>query len=94
MTVPLMEALTPQQFKAIPLLERLEVVRERGEYIGSRSHVGHRVHLYVLDGFCCEVWMRLGLFQVEWIEVATNVDILSEYVKLDTKDLLRSSGGG
>ena len=87
-----MEALTPQRFKAMPLMERMEVVRERGEYIGSRSHVGHRVHLYVLDGFCCEVWMLLGLFQVEWIEVATNVEILSEYVKLDMNDLLGRSG--
>lgn len=89
-----MEALTPKLFKAMPLVGRLEVLKQRGEYLGSRGHGGHRVHLYVLDGFYSEVWMRLGLDQVEWIEVATNIEILSEYVKLDTKDLLGRSEDG
>jgi hypothetical protein len=33
--------------------------------------------------------MRLGLNQAEWIEVARNLDILSEYVPLDPGSLLR-----
>jgi hypothetical protein len=39
------------------------------------------------EGYFCEVWMRLGLDHVEWIEVATNEEVLSEYVKLDLKAL-------
>lgn len=81
------------RFRAMPLTERLEGVRNSGEYLGSRQHGGHRVHLYRMgpkggEGFFCEVWMRLGLNYVEWIEVATNREVLSEYVKLDLKDLL------
>ncbi len=82
-----------KRFKALRLTERLEQVRATGEYLGSRRHMGHRVHLYRMgdspvDAFFCEVWMRLGLNYVEWIEVASNDTILSEYVKLDLKDLL------
>lgn len=64
---------------------RLEAVRSEGEYLGSRAHVGYRVHLYRMDGFFCELWMRLGWDQVEWIEVARNQEVLTEYVKLDLR---------
>lgn len=82
-----------ERFRMLPVTERLELVRETGEYLGSRTHGGHNVHLYRMgakggEGFFCEVWMRLGLKYVEWIEVATNEEVLSEYVRLDLKDLL------
>ncbi|MCW5898262.1 MAG: hypothetical protein KIT10_03245 [Flavobacteriales bacterium] len=72
-----------KRFMALPLTERLACVRADGEYLGSRAHGGHRVHLYRMEGFFCEVWMRLGLSCVEWIEVARNQDVLTEYVHLD-----------
>jgi hypothetical protein len=67
---------------------RLERVKAEGEYLGSRVHGGHQVHLYRMGpagsaGFFCEVWMRLGLRYVEWVEVAERLDILQEYVHLD-----------
>lgn len=82
-----------RRFKALRLTERLEYVRANGEYLGSREHGGHRVHLYRIgennsEAFFCEVWMRLGLHYVEWIEVASNMGILSEYVTVDVKSLL------
>ncbi len=66
---------------------RLEAVKAEGEYLGSRGHGGHRVHLYRMEGFFCEVWMRLGWDQVEWIEVARNTEVLSEYVRIDLDGL-------
>ncbi len=74
-------------FIRLDRMGRLDAVRAGGEYLGSRVHGGHRVHLYRMDGFFCEVWMRLGWDQVEWIEVARNTEVLSEYVRLDLKDL-------
>lgn len=75
------------EFTRLDLPHRLDAVRVEGEYIGSRVHGGHRVHLYRMDGFFCELWMRFGWDQVEWIEVARNTDVLSEYVHLDLKGL-------
>jgi hypothetical protein len=82
-----------REFRALPITDRLDRVKSEGEYLGSRQHGGHRVHLYRMgpkgtEGFFCEVWMRLGLNYVEWIEVANNPELLSEYVELDLKDLL------
>ncbi len=66
---------------------RLVAVRSEGEHLGSRGHGGHRVHLYRMDGFFCEIWMRVGWQDVEWIEVARSTEVLSEYVKLDLRGL-------
>jgi hypothetical protein len=77
-----------RSFKSLPLIQRVERLRDLGTYIGSRLHGGHHVHLYQLAGFHVELWMRVGLREVEWAEVVHNMDILSEYVKFDPKDLL------
>ncbi len=86
-----MDDMAARRFMARPLSERLELVRIHGNYLGSRQHGGHRVHLYAMEGYFCELWMRLGLNYVEWIEVARNDDQLSEYVKLDPGDLFNGS---
>jgi hypothetical protein len=91
-----MEPLSPataRDFMALSRIDRLAAVRATGEYLGSRTHGGHRVHLYRMGptgggGFFCEVWMRLGLHYVEWIEVARNEAVLSDYVDLDLRSLL------
>ncbi len=85
-----MPGTSEKEFKALSLARRLAQVRAEGEYIGSRKHGGHMVHLYSMSGFFCEVWMRLGWDNVEWIEVAGNPEVLSEYVRLDPGDLLNS----
>lgn len=77
--------MTEQEFIKLHRFERLAWVRSRGEYLGSRGHGGHRAHLYRLDGFFVEVWIRIGLDQVEWIEVARNTEVLSEYVRIDVR---------
>lgn len=81
--------MTEAEFLARPLRERVALLREGGEHLGSRLHLAHRVHLYRLDGFFCELWLRAGLNTVEWVEVTRNADILSEYVRIDVKGLLR-----
>jgi hypothetical protein len=81
--------MTEVEFLALPISERVEMLREQGEHLGSRLHVSHRVHLYRLHGFFCELWMRAGLNAVEWVEVARHPDILSEYVRIDVRDLFR-----
>ncbi len=78
-----------KQFMALRLTQRLQQVKRSGEYLDSRRHGGHNVHLYRMEGFLCEVWMRIGHDQVEWIEIPRNREILAEYVKLDPGDLPR-----
>ena len=75
------------EFLRLDRLRRLDAVKAEGEYLGSRGHGGHRVHLYRMDGFFCEIWMRVGWQDVEWIEVARSTEVLSEYVKLDLRGI-------
>ncbi|MDQ3101175.1 MAG: hypothetical protein M3R08_07295 [Bacteroidota bacterium] len=75
-------------FKALPLAQRLARVKREGEYLDSKRHGGHNVHLYRMNGFFSEVWMRIGHDQVEWIEVQQNPELLSEYVRLDLQAIL------
>jgi hypothetical protein len=75
------------EFLRLDRLRRLDAVKAEGEYLGSRAHGGHRVHLYRMDGFFCEIWMRVGWQDVEWIEVARSTEVLSEYVKLDLRGI-------
>lgn len=76
------------RFRKCSVAQRLEHLKAHGIYMGSRYHGGHHVHLYGMEGFYCEVWMRTGLQYVEWIEVAKNTEILSDYVKVDVQSLL------
>lgn len=78
----------PDGFRALSNQKRLDLLRAQGTYLGSRIHGGHQVHLYALGNYYCEVWMRLGLRYVEWVEVLRNTDVLSEYVDLDVTSIL------
>lgn len=77
-----------RQFLALRLQGRLEALRKHGDYLGSRTHAAHQVHLYRMEGYFVELWMRLGTRIVEWAEVARNTEILTEYVNVDLKGLL------
>jgi hypothetical protein len=77
------------EFLSLTVQQRVAELRLHGEHLGTRQHLSHHVHLYRLHGFFCELWMRAGLNAVEWVEVARHHDILSEYVQINMKDLLR-----
>lgn len=77
-----------RSFLALRIEDRVQALRTHAEYLGSRTHAGHQVHLYRMDGYFVELWMRLGTRIVEWVEVARNTEILTEYVRLDLKGLI------
>jgi len=64
-------------FKNLSLRERLSYLRSSGNYLDSRYYGSYRIHLYEARGFYAEVWMRIDLDQVCWIEIA-NKDMVAE----------------
>lgn len=56
-------------------------MRDHGKYIDSRFFGTYRIHLYEAEGFYAEVWMRPGLDQVCWIEIALNENVVENYAK-------------
>ena len=76
------------EFNRLPLERRLEKLKADGEYIGSRKIPSHQVHLYSLDKMFVELYVIHSLNQIQWIEIQTNKQILSEYSRdVDIKNL-------
>ena len=77
-------------FAKLDRSQRVERLKEEGEYLGQRRHGGHQVHLYRMPGYFVEMYLRVGLNWVDAVEIAKNIEILTEYVPdLDQRDLFR-----
>jgi hypothetical protein len=75
--------MSPQDFQQLSIHERLQLLKKFGNYIGARDHPAYFVYLYGYNGFFVEVYRLKTLNQIQWIEVQSNSDLLSEYVKID-----------
>lgn len=73
----------PHEFRQLSIQKKLELLKKYGNYIGARDLPSHFVYLYGYNGFFVEVYRLKTLNQIQWIEVQTNSDLLSEYVKID-----------
>lgn len=77
------------QFNRLNVHQKLELLQHEGEYIAARDTPTHFVYLFTFQKKYVEVWMIKGLHQIQWIEIQTNKQILSEYVeKVDWKKSL------
>jgi len=78
-----------RHFKKLNLGGRFRHLRDHGLYIDSRFFGNYRVHLYEVEGFYTEVWMRTDLDQVCWIEVADIAKVAENYAaSIDVKSEL------
>lgn len=78
-----------RQFKKFSLGGRFNYLRDHGKYIDSRFFGTYRIHLYEVEGFYAEVWMRPGLDQVCWIEIANMDQVAENYANsIDVKSEL------
>ena len=81
-----MEKYTKKEFKKFSLNTRYKLLKQDGEYLGTRLFGSHRVSLYAIYGFFVEMWIILFLDKVQWIEIQENQSIINEYIKdLDIK---------
>lgn len=69
-----------EQFNKLNLLQRMILLKENGNYIGARENMSHYIYLFTLDSLYVEVFMLKYLYQIQWIELQNNKNIISEYV--------------
>lgn len=69
-----------EQFNKLNLLQRMILLKENGNYIGARENMSHYIYLFTLDMLYVEVFMLKNLYQIQWIELQNNKNIISEYV--------------
>lgn len=79
-----------KEFRSKSLLRKYEHLRKHGKYLDSRFFNSYRVHLYEVEGFFAEVWLRLDFEEVVWIEVASRSQVVENYA--DNIDLKKSLG--
>lgn len=57
-----------KRFKKCTLSERYELLKDEGVFLASRLHESFEVHLFSLNGLYVEVWKRIGLPNIDYIE--------------------------
>ncbi|MFZ5554433.1 MAG: hypothetical protein ACOZCO_15040 [Bacteroidota bacterium] len=81
---------TKNQFNRLKLAKRYEVLTEEGRFVASRFFESFNVHLFAMDGFYVEMWQRISMNQVVYIEVVNNDETLKLYI--DNIDLKKDLG--
>ena len=73
-----------KSFRKLNDTDKLKALKEKGAYVGSRMYSAYHIHLYVYEGFFVEIWYKLGLNLIQWIDIQKNDDILQQYTdKID-----------
>ncbi len=57
------------EFKRLSVAGRLRLVQEHGIEVAQRVYRGFTVRLFAVNEMYVEVWSRIGLDMVEWVEL-------------------------
>ena len=71
-----------ERFKKYTLSERYELLKEQGVFLASRQYESFEVHLFSLDGLYVEVWKRIGLPYIDYIEPLTENSRLNPWLEV------------
>lgn len=77
--------MTAKEFRQLSKRERYAIVRDRATFLASRLHGGFQIGLFRLNDLHIEVWKRIGLDYVEYIEPVDEKKVRDAY--LDNLDL-------
>jgi hypothetical protein len=82
--------MTENEFKRLSLKQKYNFVKDNGHYIANRTYRGMEAFLYKVDDFYVEVWRRLLLTEIVWIEVAPESTIQKYADSVNLDELLNS----
>lgn len=77
--------MTAKEFRQLSKRERYAIARDRATFLASRLHGGFQIGLFRFNDLYFEVWKRIGLDYVEYIEVVDEKKVRDAY--LDNLDL-------
>ena len=79
--------MTPDEFRKNRLLDKFGIVETEGNLLAERRYKSFRVRLFELNGFYVEVWNKVGVNIIYWIEVVDrkNFEYYTDLINL--KDL-------
>lgn len=69
-----------RSFKKLKKVERYRILKKDGVFLASRTHAGFQIGLYHLNGIYIELWKRIGLDYIDYIEVVDKKKAVDRYV--------------
>ncbi len=72
---------TEKAFNKLALNARVKMLRDHGTYVGARYYGSYQVHLYALNGFYVELYMKLGVNWIQIVEIQKNQKIIEQYAE-------------
>jgi len=80
--------MTSEEFRKKRLLDKFGIVESEGTLLGERKYKSFRVRLYSIQDFYVEVWNKVGLNIIYWIEVVDrqNFEFYTDLIDLSDLD--------
>ncbi|MEM7162310.1 MAG: hypothetical protein AAF487_07690 [Bacteroidota bacterium] len=77
--------MTASEFRQKRLLDRFGIVETKGIALAKRKHGSFNVELYSIDDFYVEIWKKVGLNIIHWIETVDkkNLEYYTDQINLD-----------
>lgn len=74
-----------KDFKTLSKKGKYREVESHGNHVANRYYQSYEIHLYKLHGFLVEVWWKVGLNQIYWIEAVdkNRIELYIDSVKLN-----------
>ena len=72
---------TERTFRKLSITKKVALLKSSAEYLGSRRYTAYDIHLYAYAGMLVEVWMKIGLNWVYFVDVQKSKKILELYVE-------------
>ncbi|MEQ8302887.1 MAG: hypothetical protein RIB47_05820 [Cyclobacteriaceae bacterium] len=73
--------MTLEVFQTYDLLVQAKTLRDKGELIATRNHLGSAVNLFAMGGFYAEVFTVAHSKRILQIKVGLGHDVLNNYVE-------------
>jgi len=80
----------PKVFSKLSLQLRFSLLKDKGEFVASRPYESFSVHLFTVEGYYVEMWQRIGLEYVEYVELIVEkrkLDVWTDAIDIDFNSL-------
>lgn len=71
--------LTQSEFNKLSTEDRFNWLKEHAQFIANRKFGGHFVSLFTVDGLFIEMYKRIDIHTIDYIEIQKNTGILQSY---------------
>ncbi len=83
--------MTRAEFRHLSFEQKWTLIKNNEHYLGSRKFESFRIDLHFVEGLYVEVWRRIGLGHIYWIETTNENLVLTNYAELfDISDFTQS----